>query len=195
MISPTSGITGSEEFSPQLWAADLAPRPVVGAPSTTDETNATLAALRDGSCAIDRSANSQHFTVSAFVTHPQTGEVAVLWHPVRDKWSQPGGHVDPGDTSVPQVAAREIAEEVGLTDVAWSPYWWGRRFQLGEAGQWRGCTMHFDAALHGVARSPELTSPEGHEVRWLSLEEGLAGESWRVSDVHAIAACLAATID
>lgn len=190
MTGLTTNTPTLQDLCPQLWAEHLAAIECAAQDKTATESTAVLAALRDGTCTVDPAANATHLTVSAFITHPKTGEIATLWHPRRQKWSQPGGHIDPGDTSLIFTAAREVAEEVGLTDIQWSPYWWGRHFQLTGTAWKRGCTVHYDAAVHGIANTHTLTSPENHRVQWTSLAEGLK-TSWQPTDVSAVTYCLA----
>ena len=58
-----------------------------------------------------------HFTASAFVIHPDGTRVLLIHHAKLGIWVQPGGHVDPKDDSLLGAAAREVAEETGLTDL------------------------------------------------------------------------------
>ena len=55
-----------------------------------------------------------HITGSAFVVHPSAPSVALVHHDKLDMWVQPGGHIEPDDTSVEAGARREVAEEIGL---------------------------------------------------------------------------------
>lgn len=58
-----------------------------------------------------------HVTASAFVRSPDGGSVLLIHHGKLHRWLQPGGHVEPADADVIAAARREVAEEVGLTDV------------------------------------------------------------------------------
>ncbi len=58
-----------------------------------------------------------HFTASAFVLHPDGGRILLIHHAKLGIWVQPGGHVDPGDDSIIGAAAREVAEETGVTEL------------------------------------------------------------------------------
>ena len=55
-----------------------------------------------------------HLTASAFVLSPARDAVLLIFHGKLGIWIQPGGHVEPGDTTLWGAARREVAEEVGL---------------------------------------------------------------------------------
>jgi 8-oxo-dGTP pyrophosphatase MutT (NUDIX family) len=55
-----------------------------------------------------------HFTAGGCVLSPDGGSVLLVHHKRLDKWLQPGGHVDPEDTSVIAAAEREVVEETGV---------------------------------------------------------------------------------
>lgn len=58
-----------------------------------------------------------HFTASGFVAHPGGERILLVHHERLGIWVQPGGHVEPGDTTLMAAAAREVGEETGLTDL------------------------------------------------------------------------------
>ena len=55
-----------------------------------------------------------HFTASGFVVSPDGSSLLLIHHRRLDRWLQPGGHIDPEDTSPIVAAAREVAEETGV---------------------------------------------------------------------------------
>jgi 8-oxo-dGTP pyrophosphatase MutT (NUDIX family) len=62
----------------------------------------------------DRRIPEGHLTGSAFVVARGGTRVLLLHHRKLDRWLQPGGHADPGETSGEAVALREAREETGL---------------------------------------------------------------------------------
>jgi 8-oxo-dGTP pyrophosphatase MutT (NUDIX family) len=56
-----------------------------------------------------------HVTGSAIVLDDVRERVLVIWHPTLERWLQPGGHSEPDDDSPRVTAARELAEEAGVT--------------------------------------------------------------------------------
>ena len=87
-------------------------------------------------------------------------------------WDFPKGVVAEGEDPL-ETARREVAEETGITDVAFP---WGTRFHETEpyrkgqkvARYFAGRTIQEEVAL---PVSPELGRPEHHEYRWAPLSE------------------------
>ncbi|HEV7501492.1 MAG TPA: NUDIX hydrolase, partial [Vicinamibacteria bacterium] len=69
----------------------------------------------------DRRIAEGHLTGSAFVVDADGLRVLLLHHRKLDRWLQPGGHAEPGDTSGESVALREVLEETGLVSVHLHP--------------------------------------------------------------------------
>jgi 8-oxo-dGTP pyrophosphatase MutT (NUDIX family) len=69
----------------------------------------------------DRRIGEGHLTGSAFVLTADGARVLLLHHRKLDRWLQPGGHADPGETSGEAVALREVREETGLDDIHLHP--------------------------------------------------------------------------
>lgn len=59
-----------------------------------------------------------HFTASAFVLSPDRDALLLIFHGKLQRWLQPGGHVDPDDLDLLAAARREVAEEVGVTELS-----------------------------------------------------------------------------
>ncbi|WP_052807238.1 NUDIX hydrolase [Risungbinella massiliensis] len=59
----------------------------------------------------DRKSLPGHITASGIVV--EDGKILMIYHPFLQKWLQPGGHVDPGETPL-MAARREILEETGI---------------------------------------------------------------------------------
>lgn len=73
---------------------------------------APLLAL-DGPDGFDRTTMAGHVTASAIVLNPD-GEVLLIHHRATGRWFQPGGHLEPDDTTLPAAARREAMEETGI---------------------------------------------------------------------------------
>ena len=69
----------------------------------------------------DRHIVQGHLTGSAVVMSAEGDRVLLLHHRKLDRWLQPGGHGDPGETSGEAVALREAREETGLAGLALHP--------------------------------------------------------------------------
>jgi 8-oxo-dGTP pyrophosphatase MutT (NUDIX family) len=69
----------------------------------------------------DRRIAEGHLTGSAVTVAHDGSRVLLLHHRKLDRWLQPGGHADPGETSGEQVALREAREETGIAGLALHP--------------------------------------------------------------------------
>jgi 8-oxo-dGTP pyrophosphatase MutT (NUDIX family) len=62
-----------------------------------------------------------HLTGSAIVVSAGADRVLLLHHRKLDRWLQPGGHADPGETHGEDVALREAREETGIEGLRLHP--------------------------------------------------------------------------
>lgn len=123
-----------------------------------------------------------HVTASALVFTPDFAHALLIHHKTTGLWLQPGGHVDPEDASLWGAAAREVAEETGLTKI--TPHPWhaengGIPFDIdthaiparpakGEAAHW-----HHDALFLAIAPPAATLSLQAEEIlgaEWRPVE-------------------------
>jgi 8-oxo-dGTP pyrophosphatase MutT (NUDIX family) len=69
----------------------------------------------------DRTLREGHLTGSAVVVSADGSQVLLLHHRKLDRWLQPGGHADPGETTGEEVALREAREETGIEGLRLHP--------------------------------------------------------------------------
>jgi 8-oxo-dGTP pyrophosphatase MutT (NUDIX family) len=85
------------------------------APFTPDETVGRSLRLAASIDPTDRNRFAPgHFTASGFVVSPDGSSLLLIHHRRLGRWLQPGGHIDPEDTSPIRAAAREVREETGV---------------------------------------------------------------------------------
>jgi 8-oxo-dGTP pyrophosphatase MutT (NUDIX family) len=70
----------------------------------------------------DRHIPEGHLTGAAFVVSADGARVLLLRHRRLQRWLQPGGHGDPGETSGEEVALREALEETGIEGLRLHPH-------------------------------------------------------------------------
>lgn len=125
----------------------------------------------------DRAIPEGHLTGSAITVSADGSAVLLLHHRKLDRWLQPGGHGDPGETHGEEVARREALEESGIRGLELHP----------------GAPRPLDVDVHDIpARGPEpahqhldlrylFVAPAGaavapdlaelHEIRWVPWDE------------------------
>ncbi len=62
-----------------------------------------------------------HLTGSAFILDAAGKNLLLVHHAKLDRWLQPGGHGEPGETDPFHVASREALEETGIPDLVPHP--------------------------------------------------------------------------
>lgn len=144
--------------------------------------------------------NRDHVTGSAVVARPDGSEFLLVFHRRLRRWLQPGGHVEPGDTSVLETARREAREETGIAslDVAGG----GRILDLDvhpiPATADRPEHVHYDLRYLLTARGEAaLAEPaEIEKVGWFTTDQAIAaGADTSVQRALAKAgACLASAL-
>jgi 8-oxo-dGTP pyrophosphatase MutT (NUDIX family) len=128
----------------------------------------------------DRAIREGHLTGSAIVVSADASQVLLLHHRKLDRWLQPGGHGDEGETTGEQVALREAREESGIAGLALhesAPRPLDVDVHDIPARDDEPAHQHLDlrylvVAPPGAAAAPELA--ELHEIRWVAWDEAPA---------------------
>jgi 8-oxo-dGTP pyrophosphatase MutT (NUDIX family) len=136
-----------------------------------------LAFVRRHPQPFDRRIREGHLTGSAITVSADGSQVLLLHHRKLDRWLQPGGHGDPGETTGEEVALREAFEESGIA---------GLRLHLHAPRPLdvdvheipaRGdepAHQHLDLRYLVLAPSAATASPELaelREIRWVAWDE------------------------
>lgn len=125
----------------------------------------------------DRTIPEGHLTGSAITVSADGKRVVLLHHRKLDRWLQPGGHGDPGETRGEEVALREAIEESGIAGLALHPTA-PRPLDVDvhdiPARGSEPAHQHLDlrylvVAPAGAAIAPALA--ELHEIRWVAWDE------------------------
>lgn len=112
-----------------------------------------------------------HLTASAFVLSPDRSSVALIHHEKLGIWVQPGGHLEPGDASVEDGARREVAEEIGLTDLEPLGLVDVDVHQIPARGG-EPAHLHHDLRFGFVASVWDLDAGDGVlEARWMPIDD------------------------
>jgi 8-oxo-dGTP pyrophosphatase MutT (NUDIX family) len=94
-----------------------------------------------------------HLTGSAFVVDEALEKILLVHHARLDRWLQPGGHGEPGESDPLEVALREAREETGIEDLKLHP----------------AAPVPFDVDVHVIPPSPKKNEPahEHLDIRFL----------------------------
>jgi 8-oxo-dGTP pyrophosphatase MutT (NUDIX family) len=142
------------------------------APPTTEQAGVRdryvshLEAHPDG---LSRGCRPDHLTASTLVLSADGTEVLLTLHAKAKRWFQVGGHVEPGDVSLPGAALREATEESGLAGLELDP----EPVQLSEHAV-PFCGPHGD--VHHLDVRYVAVAPAG--ARAVASEESLAVAWW-----------------
>jgi 8-oxo-dGTP pyrophosphatase MutT (NUDIX family) len=122
-----------------------------------------------------------HVTASAVVIDPAGARTCLVLHGKLGLWVQPGGHIEPTDTSIPRAAAREAREETGLHGLVLpGPLRLARH--PAPCGV-PGADWHLDVQHVLVADPlPPTVSDESHDVAWFDVEDLPEGTAPGVHD-------------
>lgn len=121
----------------------------------------------------DRAIPEGHLTGSAITVSHDGARVLLLHHRKLDRWLQPGGHGDPGETTGEEVALREALEESGIRGLALHPA--APRpldvdvHDIPARGN-EPAHQHLDLRYLVVAPADAVVAPdlaELHEIRWV----------------------------
>jgi len=156
----------------RLLLAELAAY-VAATPREREMVERTIAFVAAHDDCFERTFTIGHVTGSAWVVDP-AGRAALLTHHRKlGKWLQLGGHAD-GDPDIRRVAAREAAEESGLSGIALA------REAIYDvdvheipARADEAAHLHYDIrfAFFADASSAPAASDESHAVAWVPLAE------------------------
>jgi 8-oxo-dGTP pyrophosphatase MutT (NUDIX family) len=104
----------------------------------------------------DRRIRDGHLTGSAFVVSEDGRRVLLLRHRKLQKWLQPGGHGDPGESAGEAVALREAREETGIPDLTLHP----------------GAPRPLDVDVHDIPAHGDEPAHQHLDLRYLFVAPG-----------------------
>jgi 8-oxo-dGTP pyrophosphatase MutT (NUDIX family) len=117
-----------------------------------------------------------HFTASGFVVSPDGRSLLLIFHKKLERWLQPGGHFELGDEDHLAAARREVAEEVGLSELEVLAPLYDLDVHAIPANAKEGEHLHFDLRVLFRSKSTRVeATSEVLAARYFSLEELTAG--------------------
>lgn len=119
-----------------------------------------------------RSSYPEHVTAGALVISADGGRVLLNLHGKAKRWFAFGGHAEPGDATLADVAAREAREESGIGDLRLEPAPAQLDVHPVPFCDPRGEVRHLDVRYVAVAppAAQEITSEESLDVRWWPVD-------------------------
>ena len=118
----------------------------------------------------DRAIAEGHLTGSAITVSADGSRVLLLHHRKLDRWLQPGGHGDPGETTGEAVALREAHEEIGIEGLALHPT----------------APRPLDVDVHDIPARGSEPAHEHLDLRYLVVAPGSAPVSANLAEAHEI---------
>ena len=118
----------------------------------------------------DRQIAEGHLTGSAIVVSADGAQVLMLHHRKLDRWLQPGGHANPGETRGEEVALREALEETGIVGLELHP----------------AAPRPLDVDVHDIPARPGEPAHEHLDLRYLVTAPEEAALSLQVTELHAL---------
>ena len=114
------GAAGTALWIPMSVRADLAAH-VAADPAEAADLAHIRAFVAAHHQPFDRGILQGHLTASAVIVSDDGDRVLLVHHRRLDRWLQPGGHGEPGETDGGQVALREALEETGVVGLVRHP--------------------------------------------------------------------------
>lgn len=118
----------------------------------------------------DRGIREGHLTGSAITVSADGARVLLLHHRKLDRWLQPGGHGDPGETTGEEVALREAREESGLCGLRLHP----------------GAPRPLDVDVHDIPPRESEPAHEHLDLRYLVVAPGGGTISPQLAELHEV---------
>ncbi len=118
----------------------------------------------------DRAIPDGHLTGSAITVTADGARVLLLHHRKLDRWLQPGGHGDPGETTGEEVALREAFEESGISGLALHP----------------AAPRPLDVDVHDIPARGREPAHEHLDLRYLVVAPGDAVIAPDLAELHEI---------
>jgi 8-oxo-dGTP pyrophosphatase MutT (NUDIX family) len=118
----------------------------------------------------DRRIREGHLTGSAVVVSADGAQVLLVHHRKLDRWLQPGGHADPGETTGEAVALREAREETGIDGLELHPT----------------APRPLDVDIHRIPAHGDDPPHEHLDLRYLTVAPWGAALSPQQEELHAL---------
>ncbi len=118
----------------------------------------------------DRTIVEGHLTASALVVSRDGDRILLLHHRKLERWLQPGGHAEPGESDGAAIALREAREETGIEGLVLHPV----------------APRPLDVDVHAIPERGDEPAHEHLDLRYLVLAPGDAAITLNAEESRAL---------
>ena len=107
---------------------------------------------------------------SCYVVDFDNLELLMVYNKKLDKWLQPGGHIEQGESPI-ETAIREVKEETGIDIELIGNKFQGNIEPIAVENYETKIGLMLDIQYVGITKNKKIVDKENNNARWISIEE------------------------